>query len=110
MILHRQGTQPRLIDSSEHSSINLNLRKRNSIYNIVVHTLSLSDFRRVVHSGTYLVSLLAIFAEWNATPGKLQEPFRAFRDIERAPMNESRLTQTPFWTPMERSSTSVCIT
>jgi hypothetical protein len=32
MILHRQGTQPRLIDSSEHSSINLNLRKRNSIY------------------------------------------------------------------------------
>ena len=30
MILHRQGTQPRLIDSSEHSSINLNLRKRNS--------------------------------------------------------------------------------
>ena len=23
MILHRQGTQPRLIDSSEHSSINL---------------------------------------------------------------------------------------
>ena len=29
MILHRQGTQPRLIDSSEHSSINLNLRKRN---------------------------------------------------------------------------------
>ena len=28
MILHRQGTQPRLIDSSEHSSINLNLRKR----------------------------------------------------------------------------------
>ena len=96
MILHRQpeGTQPRLIDSSEHSSINLNLRKRNSIYNIVVHTLS----------------LLAIFAEWNATPGKLQEPFRAFRDIERAPMNESRLTQTPFWTPMERSSTSVCIT
>ena len=32
MILHRQGTQPRLIDSSKHSSINLNLRKRNSIY------------------------------------------------------------------------------
>ena len=31
MILHRQGTQPRLIDSSEHSSINLNLRKRNSV-------------------------------------------------------------------------------
>ena len=32
MILHRQGTQPRLMDSSEHSSlsINLNLRKRNS--------------------------------------------------------------------------------
>jgi hypothetical protein len=30
MILHRQGTHPRLIDSSEHSSINLNLRKRNS--------------------------------------------------------------------------------
>ena len=36
MILHRQGTQPRLIDSSEHSSINLNLRKSNSIYNIGV--------------------------------------------------------------------------
>ncbi len=34
MILHRQGTQPRLIDSSEHSSINLNLRKRNSIETI----------------------------------------------------------------------------
>ena len=33
MILHRQGTQPRLIDSSEHSSINLNLRKRNSLTN-----------------------------------------------------------------------------
>ncbi len=26
------SAQPRLIDSSEHSSINLNLRKRNSIY------------------------------------------------------------------------------
>ena len=34
MTLHRHGTQPRLIDSSEHSSINLNLRKRNSIYNL----------------------------------------------------------------------------
>ncbi len=31
MILHRQGTQPRLIVSSGHSSINLNLRKRNSV-------------------------------------------------------------------------------
>ena len=38
MILHRQGTQPRLMDSSEHSSlsINLNLRKRNSIVVVVV--------------------------------------------------------------------------
>ena len=51
MILHRQGTQPRLMDSSEHSSlsINLNLRKRNSIYLVIyIHIYILFLFLNII--------------------------------------------------------------
>ena len=61
MILHRQGTQPRLIDSSEHSSINLNLRKRNSIFRrrVRVRLVLHGPRSRNIHTRTYALRLHA---------------------------------------------------